>query len=71
MLLLYYWKDFKAIVEDADDESTGIASVLILDEKQPVSTYTLDGKRIVAPRQGVCINKYADGKVKKVLLRQR
>lgn len=67
----YYWKDFKAIVEDADDESTGIASVLILDEKQPVSTYTLDGKRIVAPRQGVCINKYADGKVKKVLLRQR
>ena len=64
----YYWKSFKAIVEDADeDEFTGIANVAIEDTSSPQTIYSLDGKQRISLAPGINIIRYADGKVKKVM----
>ncbi|MCD8266526.1 MAG: leucine-rich repeat domain-containing protein [Prevotellaceae bacterium] len=58
------WKDFPNIVEDP---SLGVSAAPATVNE--ASRYTLDGKQVNAPQKGVNIIRYANGSVKKVIVK--
>ncbi len=60
------WKDFPNI---AEDPLLGVSAASTYDDGQVESRYTLDGKQVSAPQKGVNIIRYANGTVRKVLVK--
>lgn len=56
-------------VRVTDTSATGIQNVAKDDETQVIGYYSLDGTRLAAPKTGVYIVRYANGSVKKMVLR--
>ncbi len=52
-----------------DENSAGIDGVRAASDSEAVGYYTLDGKRLESPRQGVNIVRYADGTTAKKVVR--
>ena len=59
------WKNFKYIYEIG----AGVDDVAV-DEAVEVARYTIDGKPLSEPAEGVNIVKYSDGSVRKVMVRK-
>ena len=65
------WQNFGNIVALTDDDPnpTGIESTKEDKISYPVSTYTIDGKRINKAQRGLNIIKMSDGTTKKVIIK--
>lgn len=54
---------------DEEDESTGISQTISGTSEAEVARYSLDGRRLQGQQKGINIVKYADGSVRKVMVR--
>ena len=65
------WKDFGNIVALTDDDPkpTGITATTAMRLPTIVERYTIDGKRITTPQQGLNIIKMSDGTTKKIIIK--
>ena len=57
------WRYFENIVEF---DATGIDKTTTSTDAEEVSSYSVNGQRLVGPTKGLNIVKYSDGSVKKV-----
>ena len=60
------WKDFMWITEGIP---SGIGEVKTEVDKTEVSRYTIDGKKLSEPQEGINIIKMSDGTTKKVIVK--
>ena len=49
-------------------DPAGIDGVKVEGENEIVARYTLDGRRLLAPKKGINIVKYANGKTAKIIV---
>ena len=56
-------------VRVTDNSSTGIETVKSMEERGIVGYYSLDGTRLTAPTSGIYLVRYADGTVKKIIIK--
>jgi thiol-disulfide isomerase/thioredoxin len=54
---------------DIQDYSTGIETIAQAEDSSTTTYYTLDGRRIASPQKGLIIEKNADGKSRKILVK--
>ncbi len=60
------WSAFPDIEEDP---LLGVSAASVSDDGQVASRYTLDGKQVSAPQKGINIIRYANGTVRKVIVK--
>jgi poly(3-hydroxybutyrate) depolymerase len=54
---------------DGENPVTGIDSPFVNPSADAVEYFSLDGRKLGAPRTGICVVRYADGRTEKVLLK--